>query len=126
ADVSTLVDRYFGHVYPDYGQVRETLVRQARDLLVCRYLGSLNDFETEFCVPASKEAQLLRQLSEVSLFFSFILYCFPIDKMVIDRSLVSIFSTTDWRRKNGKRKTTERHTCSVSSLYPLRPIWPGD
>ena len=54
-----LVDKYFSEVYPSYELVREMLVRQARDLLVCQYLGHVANFEKEFLVPASAEARRL-------------------------------------------------------------------
>ncbi|KAK4877373.1 hypothetical protein RN001_009879, partial [Aquatica leii] len=56
-EVECLVDRYFGNLYENYKNSRKCLVRQARDLLVCEYHGSLQRFETEFCVPAAKLLQ---------------------------------------------------------------------
>ncbi|GLV42576.1 Puratrophin-1-like [Carabus blaptoides fortunei] len=52
-DVASLVDRLMGPLYPNYDRTRMVLVRQARDLLVCEYLGNLSRFEAEFCVPAA-------------------------------------------------------------------------
>lgn len=61
-DVAGLVEKYFGPVYP--AEVRTSLVREARDLLVTSYLGDLARFETEFCIPAALEARRLKEESE--------------------------------------------------------------
>jgi hypothetical protein len=57
------VERHLGPLYPNFPRVRAVLVRQARDLLVCTFLGNLVQFEREFCVPAS---QLLRSVREIA------------------------------------------------------------
>jgi hypothetical protein len=67
--VGTLVDKYLGDIYPEYDLVREILVRQARDLLVCQYLGHVANFEKNFLQPASEEARrLLEQVILISFF----------------------------------------------------------
>lgn len=49
-----MVDRYLGHLYPDYKKfTRPVLVRQARDLLVCTFHGDLLRFEQEYLSPAA-------------------------------------------------------------------------
>lgn len=55
-----MVDRYFGDLYENYKHSKKCLVRQARDLLVCEYRGSLQRFESEFCIPAAKLLQHLK------------------------------------------------------------------
>lgn len=50
-----------GPLYPNYAITRTVLVRQARDLLVCEYLGNITQFETDFCIPA---AQLIKDIKE--------------------------------------------------------------
>ncbi|XP_025835924.1 uncharacterized protein LOC108740277 isoform X1 [Agrilus planipennis] len=59
-DVASLVDRYFGDIYWNFQKTRKCLVRQARDVLVCEYHGSLQKFEEEFCIPASKLLQQIK------------------------------------------------------------------
>lgn len=52
--VANLVDRYLGHLYPEYLEhTRPVLIRQARDLLVCTFHGDLTKFEEEFLAPAA-------------------------------------------------------------------------
>lgn len=52
--VSTLVDKYLGHLYPDYhDHTRSVLVRQTRDLLLCTFHGNLQKLEEEFLAPAA-------------------------------------------------------------------------
>lgn len=52
--VANLVDRYLGHLYPEYLEhTRPVLIRQARDLLVCTFHGDLTKFEEEFLSPAA-------------------------------------------------------------------------
>ncbi|XP_044733590.1 uncharacterized protein LOC123296194 [Chrysoperla carnea] len=58
-DVASLVDRLLGPLYPNFKNTRSVLVRQARDILVCEYMGNISKFETEFCIPA---ATLLRHV----------------------------------------------------------------
>ncbi|XP_065160574.1 uncharacterized protein [Atheta coriaria] len=59
-DVATLVDRHFGELYVNYTHTRWSLIRQARDLLVCEYHGCLKRFEHEFCLPASMLLQTVK------------------------------------------------------------------
>lgn len=52
--VANLVDRYLGHLYPEYVEhTRSVLIRQARDLLVCTFHGDLTKFEEDFLAPAA-------------------------------------------------------------------------
>lgn len=52
--VANLVDRYLGHLYPEYQEhTRPVLIRQARDLLVCTFHGDLTKFEEDFLSPAA-------------------------------------------------------------------------
>nr|XP_023018868.1 uncharacterized protein LOC111507754 [Leptinotarsa decemlineata] len=60
SDVESLVDKYFGSLYKNYEHSRKCLIRQARDLLVCEYHGSLQRFEDEFCTQANKLLQHLK------------------------------------------------------------------
>ncbi|GJQ70975.1 hypothetical protein Trydic_g889 [Trypoxylus dichotomus] len=59
-DVASLVDRYFGSLYVNYKTTRKSLIRQARNLLVCEYNGCLQKFEEEFCSPANKLLQFIK------------------------------------------------------------------
>jgi hypothetical protein len=59
--VENLVDRYLGHLYPDYfSETRIVLVRQARDILVLMYHGDASRFEFEYLLPAAKIVQCLK------------------------------------------------------------------
>ncbi|XP_050301872.1 uncharacterized protein LOC126740062 isoform X3 [Anthonomus grandis grandis] len=58
-DVSELIEKYFGDIYGNFIGAKRSLIRQARDILVCNYHGCLNKFENEFCTQASR---LLRHL----------------------------------------------------------------
>lgn len=58
--VASLVEQYFGSLYVNYKATKNTLIRQARDLLVCEYNGSLQKFEMEFCRPANKLLQFIK------------------------------------------------------------------
>lgn len=66
-DVESLVDKYFGSLYRNYEQSKRGLIRQARDLLVCEYLGNLQRFESEFCIPAQKLLEYLKVSTYIML-----------------------------------------------------------
>ncbi|XP_045464093.1 uncharacterized protein LOC123673564 isoform X3 [Harmonia axyridis] len=66
-DVAGLVDRYFRGLYKNYERSKKSLIRQARDLLVCEYYGSLERFENEFCVQAAKLLQFLKDKSTAGI-----------------------------------------------------------
>ncbi len=56
--VSSLVDKHLGHLYPHFdvtkGHLRDILIRQARDVLVCTFHGDLTAFERTFMAPAAE------------------------------------------------------------------------
>jgi hypothetical protein len=59
--VENLVDRYLGHLYPDYASdTRIVLVRQARDILVLSYHGDVSRFEHDYLSPAAEIVERLR------------------------------------------------------------------
>uniref|UniRef100_A0A182NJZ8 Uncharacterized protein n=1 Tax=Anopheles dirus TaxID=7168 RepID=A0A182NJZ8_9DIPT len=59
--IETLIDHYLGPLYPDYADhTRPTLIRQARDLLVCTFHGDLERFEGHFLRPATAIVRELR------------------------------------------------------------------
>ncbi|CAH0547509.1 unnamed protein product [Brassicogethes aeneus] len=60
SEAESLVDKYFGGLYKNYEQSRKCLIRQARDLLVCDYHGCLIRFEKDFCIPALKLLQRIK------------------------------------------------------------------
>lgn len=63
----SMLDRSLGGVIPQYASVRNSLLRQARDLLVCAHLGDLDQFERCFLVPAAELiATIIRQQAQVS------------------------------------------------------------
>lgn len=69
-DVARLVDELMGPLYSNYTRTRPVLVRQARDLLVCEYLGNFNRFREEFCVPAAALLKaILDNVQKVSYHF---------------------------------------------------------
>lgn len=76
--VANLVDRYLESIYPDYiDHTRSILIRQARDMLICRYHGDLQRFETDFMIPA---AEIIDQVKlsciKGSVSFSFFYFYF--------------------------------------------------
>ncbi|XP_055909790.1 uncharacterized protein LOC129944410 isoform X2 [Eupeodes corollae] len=57
-----LVDSYLGDVYPlYYEKTRSTLIRQARDVLVCEYRGCMRTFEKKFLRKFAKIAEDLKE-----------------------------------------------------------------
>ncbi|KAF4522615.1 hypothetical protein B566_EDAN003597 [Ephemera danica] len=62
-DVAGLVETLLGPLYPNFEHSRAVLVRQARDLLVCRFHGNLSQFEGSFLRPA---AELLTSLRDAA------------------------------------------------------------
>lgn len=85
-DVARLMDHLMGPLYSNYDGTRTVLVRQARDLLVCEYLGNIARFEEEFCIPA---AQLLKAMKDQveKVRFSFFLYLNFLLKILIKNLL---------------------------------------
>lgn len=68
--LSQLIDRHLSHIYPVYwARTRAILLRQARDLLVQHFEGSLTRFEQRFLCKFAQIAATLRathQIGEVS------------------------------------------------------------
>lgn len=63
--VANLVDKYLGHLYPDYfDHTRTVLIRQARDILVCTYHGNLARFEERFMQPTADIVSRLKDLCQ--------------------------------------------------------------
>lgn len=57
-----MVDSYLGDVYPlYYEKTRSTLIRQARDVLVCEYRGCMRTFEKKFLRKFAKIAKDLKE-----------------------------------------------------------------
>lgn len=90
-DVASLVDRLMGPLYHNYRQTRTVLVRQARDLLVCEYLGNLQRFETEFCLPAASLLRGVQENIKVSNFDSslFRTQCSAVKKLIFVQNQIS-------------------------------------
>lgn len=69
--LTELIDRHLSHIYPVYwARTRAILLRQARDLLVDHYQGSLTRFEQRFLCKFAQIAATLRathQIGEVSV-----------------------------------------------------------
>lgn len=64
--ISQMVDKYLGHLYPDYwNHVRSVLVRQSRDLLLFTYNGNLSRFGKEFLAPAAEIIAKIKSDCEV-------------------------------------------------------------
>lgn len=57
SSVSSLFDKHLGHLYlhcdATKGHLRDILIRQARDVLVCTFHGDLTAFERTFMAPAA-------------------------------------------------------------------------
>jgi len=70
ATLLQLIDRYLSHIYPIYwARTRAILMRQARELLVSHFEGSLPRFEQRFLCKFAQIAATLRathQIGEVS------------------------------------------------------------
>lgn len=68
--LSELIDRHLSHIYPVYwARTRAILLRQARDLLVQHFEGSLTRFEQRFLCKFAQITATLRathQIGEVS------------------------------------------------------------
>lgn len=63
--VANLVDKYLGHLYPEYlDHTRTVLIRQARDILVCTYHGNLARFEERFLQPTAAIVSRLKDLCQ--------------------------------------------------------------
>ncbi|XP_069967853.1 serine-rich adhesin for platelets isoform X7 [Bactrocera oleae] len=65
---AALIDKHLAAIYPVYKAcTRSILIRQARDLLVCSYLGCLQSFEMEFLCKFAEIAAELRQRHAVGV-----------------------------------------------------------
>ncbi|XP_069967193.1 serine-rich adhesin for platelets-like isoform X1 [Bactrocera oleae] len=65
---AALIDKHLAAIYPVYmACTRSILIRQARDLLVCSYLGCLQSFEMEFLCKFAEIAAELRQRHAVGV-----------------------------------------------------------
>ncbi|XP_050334739.1 uncharacterized protein LOC126762212 isoform X2 [Bactrocera neohumeralis] len=65
---AALIDKHLAAIYPVYTAcTRSILIRQARDLLVCSYLGCLQSFEMEFLCKFAEIAAELRQRHAVGV-----------------------------------------------------------
>lgn len=65
--ISQLVDETLGGLYePFEDSLRRELVRQSRDILVCNYLGNLNQFHSDFLIPATALLKRFKEKERVS------------------------------------------------------------